>query len=261
MFQFSVLASGSKGNCSVIRTDNTKILLDAGLSGKKIYQAIKKVNLKKEKIDALIVSHEHSDHVRGAGIVCRKLKIPLYITKDTYFSVERKLGKLPMGLNFFNSNSKFLINDIEIEAFNSSHDAIDSCNFIFKQKQQYDFKLGFITDLGYPSRLTLMKLKDVTSLVLESNHDEEMLLQGPYPWELKQRVRSKHGHLSNKQAKELLTKIDISKLKNIVLAHLSEENNKPELAMKSIDCFLKDKKLDINVLIASQRNSTPLIDI
>ncbi len=261
MFQVSVLASGSKGNSTMIRTNTTKILVDAGLSGKKIWTALEKIEAKKEKIDAVLISHDHSDHVKGAGIVCRKLNVPLYISRLTYESCLHKLGKLPAGVVHFSVGKPLQIGDIKIETIPSKHDGIDGANFVFTNDDYPERKLTLATDLGESSRLLLVKMMNSSSIILESNHDVDMLLSGPYPPPLKQRVKGKQGHLSNVQAVELLAKVINPKLENLILAHLSEENNKPMLAYKTMNSFLEKNNHKLNLMIASQYEPTEIIDI
>jgi len=261
MFQASVLASGSKGNCTMIRTENTKILVDAGLSGKKIWNALESIGANKDKISAVIISHDHSDHVKGAGIVCRKLQIPLYISRLTYESCLHKLGKLPAGLNHFQVGKPLQIGDIHIETIPSKHDAIDGCNFVFTSENYPGRKLTLATDLGESSRYLMVKMVDSTSIILESNHDVDMLMMGPYPPPLKQRVKGKQGHLSNEQAVELMEQIIHPKLDNLILAHLSEENNRPDLAGKTMKNFLSQKNHQAKLQVASQTVPTEIINI
>jgi len=259
MFQTSVLASGSKGNSILIRTESTKILLDAGLSGKKITNFIQSLELDENKLDAVVISHEHSDHIRGAGIICRKFQIPLYITKATYDTCMNRLGKLDAGVKYFKKESSFIIGNIKIRAFESSHDVVDGSNFVLKKVGDDNRKLAIATDLGFSSHLMITQLKESTSIILESNHDETMLIHGSYPPLLKQRIKSKHGHLSNEQAVEVIKKVYHPGLKNIILAHLSEENNLPVKAEQLMRKYLKDKNLEL--IVASQYESTKLIDI
>lgn len=261
MFQTSVLASGSKGNSILIKTLKTKILLDAGLSGKKIFAAIENLSLSGEKLDAVIVSHEHSDHIKGAGIICRKLQIPLYITEPTYNYCVKKIGKLPLGAIFFNPGENFTIKDIEIQPFASSHDAVDSCNFIFKKTGDSERKLAIVTDVGFSSNLLITRLMNSTTIILESNHDFKMLMNGPYPWELKQRIRSREGHLSNEDAVNIIRKVLHPGLKNLVLAHLSDENNDPILAKNLMAKFLQKAGHNLKLLVASQDANTELLEI
>jgi phosphoribosyl 1,2-cyclic phosphodiesterase len=261
MFQTSVLASGSKGNVSIVRTKTSKVMFDAGLSGKKIIELLETITLSPQKVNALVVSHEHSDHIRGAGIICRKLKIPLFITRSTYLIARQKIGNIPAGIEHFEHGKSFQVGDILIEAVPSQHDAVEGSNFICSTATVPEQKLGIVTDLGYPSRLLLQKLKNVTTLVLESNHDLKMLMTGPYPWELKQRVKSREGHLSNEQAVAVIGQIMHNGLKNLVLAHLSEENNEPKLARNTMEMFLNSINADIELYVADQFNPTPLISI
>lgn len=261
MFQTSVLASGSKGNCTLIRTKSTKILVDAGTSGKKIWEAINKIGADQNKISGLIISHDHSDHIKGAGIVCRKLNIPLYISRLSYESCLHKLGKLPAGVEHFIIGKSFSIGDICIDTIPSKHDAIDGCNFVFTSKNMPGRKLTLATDLGESSRYLLVKMKNSTSIILESNHDIQMLLNGPYPPPLKQRVKGQQGHLSNNQAVEVIAEVIHPKLTNIILAHLSEENNKPSLAFTTMEHYLKKINHSLKLLVADQCEPTEIIDI
>ncbi|MDP8200803.1 MAG: MBL fold metallo-hydrolase [Candidatus Tenebribacter burtonii] len=262
MFQASVLASGSKGNSILVRTESTKILLDAGLSGKKITNFIHSIELDENKIDAVVISHEHSDHIRGAGIICRKLQIPLYISESTYNACNLRLGKLPVGPIYFeNGSSTFVIGDIEIRAFQSSHDVVDGSNFTLRKIGDDSRKLAVATDLGFSSNLMITQLKNSTSIILESNHDLNMLIKGSYPPHLKQRIKSKQGHLSNEQAVKVIKEVYHPGLKNIILAHLSEENNLPEIAEKLMRDYLNKKDKNLNLIVASQYESTKIIDV
>jgi len=261
MFQTAVLASGSKGNCILVRTENTKILIDAGLSGIKISEAIRKLKLREDKIKALVITHEHSDHISGAGVICRKFKIPLYITQPTFLTSKHRLGKLSHGIVYFDSSETFSIGDLLVSAFPSSHDVVDGVNFVIQKENDNTRKLAIATDLGYSSRLMLLKFKEATSIILESNHDEKMLLEGPYPWDLKQRVKSRTGHLSNEQAVAVISRIIHSGLKNIILAHLSEVNNTPEIARSLVEGYLQNINSELNLIVSGQYEPTPIIDV
>ncbi|HOH47218.1 MAG TPA: MBL fold metallo-hydrolase, partial [Candidatus Cloacimonadota bacterium] len=185
MFQVSVLASGSKGNSLLVRSGETAIILDAGISAKRIFAALDSFRIDKEMVQAILISHEHSDHCGSAGALSRLLKRPVYITRDTFSYSAHKLGNLHERIEFFRSGEEFRIGEIICEPFKSSHDAVDSCNFIFSSQVMQGRKLGVATDLGYPMKLSLTKLSHSTTLVLESNHDEQMLIDGPYEWHLK----------------------------------------------------------------------------
>jgi len=261
MFQTSVLASGSKGNCILVRTEETKLLFDAGLSWRQTQNALQQLALSPQRIRGIIISHEHSDHIQGVGVICRKLKVPVYITELTYSASIRRFEKVDSEIVFFRAGDHLQVGDLEIHPFPSSHDAIDSCNFTIRKLGDPDRKLGIATDLGFSSRLLLENLKDSTTLILESNHDVRMLMEGPYPWQVKQRIKSINGHLSNDQAIGVLTQIFHPGLKNIILAHLSEHNNHPTLVEELMRQFVTNIKAQAKINISDPKQATPLIDI
>jgi phosphoribosyl 1,2-cyclic phosphodiesterase len=172
-----------------------------------------------------------------------------------------RIGNVQDRITIFQTGSTFTVGDITIEAFASSHDAAEGCNFCLYPTHEPQRKLGVATDLGYPSQLSVLKLSAASTLILESNHDETMLMNGPYDWHLKQRIRSAHGHLSNIQAVGLLTSVLHPGLKNLILAHLSETNNDPTLAESTMRSYLESVRSDINLLVAMQDRHTPLIDV
>lgn len=261
MFQTSVLVSGSKGNSVLVRTEETALLLDAGVAAKTILSALESLRVDRESVKAILVSHEHSDHVRGVGVVARALGIPVFLNEDTYRSCQHRLGKLPWEPAFFETGRTFQIGNLLVHPFSSSHDAADGCNFTFRRVGDEERKLGVATDLGYPSNLTVEKLRHCSTLVLESNHDLEMLMNGPYDWELKRRVKSRLGHLSNEQAVGLISQIMHPGLENLVLAHLSETNNRPDIAFQAMKAHLEELRRDLNLLVADQYAHTPLINV
>jgi phosphoribosyl 1,2-cyclic phosphodiesterase len=261
MFQVGVIASGSKGNCLVVKGNDGAILLDAGLTGKKILMGLSQLGIEPGELKGLLISHEHSDHISGAGIMCRKLDIPLYISPDTYACAAAKLGKLPRGVVYFEHGKKLTINDLQITPFSSSHDAVESSNFILAQSDNPDARLGVATDCGYLTRLMKERLQYCTTLVLESNHDEVLLLEGPYPWYLKQRVKSRQGHLSNRQAVSVISQVIHPGLKNLILAHLSEKNNTPELAESEMKRYLKIVNHELDLYIARQHIGIQMLDV
>lgn len=261
MLRTSVLSSGSKGNANLIFTDDTYILLDAGLSKKKIFNAMESLGIDPGKLNGIVISHEHSDHVNGAGIISRHLNIPIYFSEQTYSCCHHKVGKLKQNPIYFKVGDEFFIQDIKITSFSSSHDAIDSSNFLFEQSDNPDQKLAIATDLGFATKLLLEKIKEATTLILESNHDEVVLLTGTYPWELKQRVKSTRGHLSNKQAVAVVSQMIHNRLGNIILAHLSEINNTPELAFKEMSSYLNEIKSQVRLFLADQHKPTPIIKV
>jgi phosphoribosyl 1,2-cyclic phosphodiesterase len=236
------LASGSKGNSLFVSWKDNSILIDAGLSGIEIERRLESKNLSPESLTAIIVTHEHSDHIRGVGILSRRYNIPVYINKNTYKRAS-KLGKLA-GLEFFECGSSFKIDNMEISPFTISHDAVDPSGFTLDYKNK---KIGIATDLGIATNLVKEHLKDCSFLYLEANHDPDMLINGPYPWYLKQRIKGRHGHLSNMDSKELLEELKNENLTHVTLAHLSEENNTPEKAYNAAKEALNSPDITIEV--------------
>lgn len=260
--KISLLASGSKGNSIVVVGKNTSIMIDAGLSGKKISERLDIVGVDEDSIGAILVTHEHSDHVRGAGIISRKFKIPLFINELTYLETKRRrnrLGKIE-SLIFFENGIPFEFGDFIIEPFSVPHDSIDNSCFRISEKNS-DKLLIILTDIGYPTKLVKNKVKNPSTIVLESNHDIDKLINGPYEWHLKQRIKGKNGHLSNDQASVLMEEIFHPELNNIILAHLSEENNEPEIAFDSMQKLIDINKPDCNLFVARQHSPTELIEV
>jgi len=182
--------------------------------------------------------------------------------KKFWLAMLRKhLGKLPFKARFFYNEDKFEIGDIRINPFSSSHDSLESSNFIFRKKGLKNKKLAVATDLGFSTRLTIKKLMNSSTIILESNHDEKMLIEGPYPWHLKQRVKGKQGHLSNEQAVGVISRIIHPGLKNLILAHLSEINNTPEIAHSLMEDYLKMVNHDLNLVVSNQYEPTKLVNI
>jgi phosphoribosyl 1,2-cyclic phosphodiesterase len=261
VFQTAVLASGSKGNSIVVKGEQTKILIDAGLSWKQICLSMQRLALSAEKIKAVFISHEHSDHIRGIGVISRKLNMPVFLTEMTYSCCQKAFHNTKSDLIFFKTGDHIDIGDLIVHPFPSSHDAIDACNFVITQKGSAERKLAVATDLGFGSKMLLHKIKESTTIILESNHDIGMLMEGGYPWPLKQRVRSINGHLSNDQAIGVLSQIFHQGLENIILAHLSEQNNHPEIVEKSVRSYLESLNATANLAISLQKEPTPLFNV
>ncbi|MBU0972631.1 MAG: MBL fold metallo-hydrolase [Proteobacteria bacterium] len=231
------LASGSKGNSVFVATPETAVLIDAGLSGIEIERRLTLVGQTPEQLSAIIITHEHTDHVRGAGILSRRFNIPVYITPKTLDACTG-LGKI-QHLNFFECGTPFDIDQLRVVPFSISHDARDPAGLTLSFGES---KIGIATDLGIVTGLVREHLKNCHLIYIESNHDPEMLINGSYPWFLKQRVKSRSGHLSNMDTRELLSDIlgqnpdpnVIPDLKHVILAHLSEENNCPRKAAMEV---------------------------
>lgn len=249
-----VLASGSRGNSIYISDGETSILVDAGLSGKEIERRMKIRDIAPESINAVVISHDHTDHVQGAGVMSRRYKIPVYMNPKTYFAAEKRIGK-PYELKSFECGDSFMIGSLKIHPFSISHDAADPSGFTVEVDNK---KIGIATDLGVANLIVRQYLKDSNILVLEANHDPVMLLANEnYPWVLKQRVKSRKGHLSNEEAGELLTELVHKELTHIVLAHLSQDNNSPEKAFEVIKPVLEG--FNVNISVASQQDPDEMI--
>jgi phosphoribosyl 1,2-cyclic phosphodiesterase len=234
--RMTVLASGSRGNCTVLSSASASILVDAGLSCRETLKRMKAAGEDPHLLKAIVISHEHADHVAGLDVLARKLKIPVYITEDTYHcwrKVVRDKDGRPVTLErreHFHAGRSFMIGDITVTPFTIPHDAADPCGFTFKAQ---GVKIGIATDLGYLPFNVKNQLRGCDGLMIESNHDLEMLRNGPYPWMVKQRVMSRVGHLSNSALAEFFEKDYDGGASFLVLAHLSEHNNHPELARET----------------------------
>jgi phosphoribosyl 1,2-cyclic phosphodiesterase len=315
MVRFTVLASGSKGNSTVLSGGRTRILVDCGLSCRELFRRMKLMDEEPETLDAILITHEHSDHVNGVAVTARKLGIPVYFTEGTHrawmrwISPRRQMtykqwleqirkqaaerqaeaeatadegepdendlsedaeapepvapvkAKDPSWLpavEYFAPGEPFEIGDISISPFTTPHDAADPCGFVFSVE---GVRIGFATDLGYISPNVKAQLKNLDLLLLESNHDLEMLRDGPYPWSVKQRVLSRVGHLSNEAAAGFLEDDYDGQAAYIILAHLSESNNLPELARVTAERALNGKaSLLANMLLLAKQHE-PLSSI
>lgn len=227
--RLGVLASGSRGNAFVIEHDGCMVFFDAGLSGRKHTERLRQSGFEGIHPQALFVSHEHSDHIKGAGIVARKWNIPIYGSSGTLNASKGKLGKLP-GTEVLENGTGVDFGSFTVNAFSVAHDAADPSGYVIEWSSG---KLGIATDLGKSSHLVRDRMSGCSAIVLEFNHDEDMLWEGSYPWHLKQRIASTTGHLSNDSAAELLGAVYHRDLMVCVLAHLSQENNLPSLAEKA----------------------------
>jgi phosphoribosyl 1,2-cyclic phosphodiesterase len=315
MVRFTVLASGSKGNSTVVTGGRTHVLVDCGLSCRELFRRMRLAGEEPETLDAILITHEHSDHVRGVAVTARKLGIPVYFTEATHQAwarwiaprkqmsyaqwleqtrkeaVERHAeavtgeGKqdesnreetadtpqevaepvkakdrawLP-AVEYFQAGESFAIGDISVSPFSTPHDAADPCGFVFKAE---GVRLAFATDLGYIPPNVKAQLQGLDLLLLESNHDLEMLRDGPYPWAVKQRVLSRVGHLSNEAAAGFLEDGFDGHAAYVILAHLSENNNLPELARVTAERALGSRaSFSANkLLLASQHDPLSSID-
>jgi phosphoribosyl 1,2-cyclic phosphodiesterase len=239
----SILASGSKGNAIRISDGQTSILLDAGLSGIEIERRLKNADHGIDNIDAILVSHEHSDHVKGVGILARRFKLPVYISAETQKASVHLLGSLPETVHF-QCGHAFNINTLAVRPFSLSHDAADPAGFTISKD---NIKIGIATDLGIATTMVKSHLKGCNALIIEANHDPDMLIKGPYPWPLKQRVKGRTGHLSNSESGLLIKELLHEKLTCVILAHLSETNNTPEKALNEVGQALQQARTKLFV--------------
>jgi phosphoribosyl 1,2-cyclic phosphodiesterase len=253
----AVLASGSHGNTAVVQTSKTKILVDAGISCRETFKRLKALDEDPRSLSAILITHEHSDHVYGLWTLARKLRIPVFMTGATHLMWAKALrdenGVRPTleRLEIFASGKRFQVGDIEVTPFTIPHDAADPVGFTFRAE---GVKVGFATDLGYLPVSVRDHLRRCEVLVMESNHDVEMLRVGPYPWSVKQRVMSRVGHLSNDALAEFFTSDYDGEAAYVVLAHISEHNNHPEIARRAAEKALGPRQtlLRNRVRLASQ---------
>ena len=262
MFKFCSLYSGSSGNSLLVETDNTKILVDAGESCKKIVEALSSKNIDANEIDAIIVTHEHSDHIKGLGTISKKYNIPVYANSQTWDAMPLQKDKIEdKNIRKFNVSESFEIGDLKINSFNIPHDAANPCGFnIFNGKH----KMSIATDIGHMENKILKALEESSFLLLEANYDSNILKCSSYPYPLKQRISGPNGHLPNESAGKTISYLLNYGLKEVMLGHLSKENNFPELAYKTVVDELIENNYDeskINLSVATRYAPTKLIDI
>lgn len=239
--EFCTIASGSSGNSTFIGTEYTKILIDAGISGKRIQDALECLGLSGGDIDALFLTHEHKDHIQGAGVFSRRFDVPVYATAETWAAIGDGIGKIaPGNKRFVYAGEICTVNDIRVRPFAIPHDAAEPVGYNILTEGK---KATLATDIGHVTDEICESLADSDILLLEANHDEEMLKKGGYPRYLKERILGENGHLSNHTAGELLSSIMSGKLKHVFLGHLSAENNTPRLAYTTVERALQGKRI------------------
>lgn len=264
--RFVSIASGSSGNCIYIGSDNTHILVDAGISGKKIEQGLGEIGIKGEELSGILVTHEHSDHIKGLGILARKYGAPVYATRETLEEIEANtaLGKYPRELlTPIRPDVEFSIGDLEVKPFSIDHDA---ANPVAYRVQHGKRSVAVATDMGHFDQYIIENLQELNAILLESNHDIHMLETGPYPYYLKRRIMGDHGHLSNENAGRLLNHIVHDDLKHILLGHLSKENNFEDLAYETVKLEITQgdnpyDASDFSITVASRDKMSEIITI
>ncbi|CEK32459.1 metallo-beta-lactamase-like hydrolase [[Clostridium] sordellii] len=252
MLEYSSIGSGSSGNCHYIGCKNTKILVDAGLSGKKITTNLKDLDIDASTLKGIFITHEHSDHIKGAGILSRKFDLPIFANVKTWCAMKDKLGEIQdKNMKVFENDKTYALDDLIVRPFSTSHDSADSVGFNFYNNKQE--KISIATDIGCITENIRKHLYKSKLVVLESNFDPNMLMMGSYPYALKKRVMSETGHLSNEEAAKFCVDLVNQGTESILLAHLSKENNFPELAYETSKGILlqndmivgQDLKLDV----------------
>ncbi len=256
--RFSVLASGSGGNACYVETDQARILIDAGLSCRELMRRLETVQADPKALDALVVTHEHVDHMRGAGPLARLLDIPVYINRSTFRESLKTLGNLskPMTIH---TGQTITINDLSIETFTKCHDTADPIGLVLSSDGS---RLGLITDLGRSTQVVEDRLRGCHALIIEFNHDQKMLENGPYPWEVKRRIKGAEGHLSNQQAGELLEAVAHKDLDLVILAHISRVNNDEVRAFKEArDALTRRGLKNTRIVISRQDNPVSMAEL
>jgi len=252
---FCSLFSGSSGNSIFVSSDQVSVLIDAGLPGKSIEKALSKIDVDISKIDALFVTHEHIDHIKGAGVISRKYDIPIYANSLTWEAMSKTIGKIKENNIKVITNRCVTIKDMNITNYKTSHDAASPCGYVLESSKK---KVCITTDLGIVPKEIETILEDSDVILLESNHDTQMLKFGPYPYSLKRRILSNIGHLSNDDCGKTIVKISNNKYKRIVLGHLSKTNNYPDLAYQTVINILNENNVDINnISLTIAKRDTP----
>jgi phosphoribosyl 1,2-cyclic phosphodiesterase len=255
---FSVLASGSSGNACFIQSGHANILVDAGLSGREIERRLSRIGVAADDLDALILTHEHWDHVKGAGPLSRRFAIPVYSTRGTFEKGMKVLGDIERPIPI-QTGQTLTLKDLEVETFTKCHDAADPFGVIVNCN---GMGIGVATDLGRITTLVEDRLANCSALILEFNHDLQMLEQGPYPLELKRRIKGPEGHLSNEQGADLLGVVAHHGLRHVVLAHLSEINNDEAKARNEAVAALEKGGLDgVAISVSRQNEVLPMIEL
>jgi phosphoribosyl 1,2-cyclic phosphodiesterase len=260
MIRICLLGSGSSGNATLVSSGNTHVLIDCGLTARRIARQLGELGLTAEKLAGILISHEHTDHIRGLGTLLRNVDVPIVASRLTAGEITGLNGAPPPVL--FEPGEPFAMGELEIQPFDVSHDAVEPCGFVFRARGA---QAAYVTDLGCITELVRRRVRGSHCLIIESNHDEDMLKVGPYPWPLKQRVMSRLGHLSNRALAEFLAGEFDGAARTLVLAHLSRQNNHPELARQAAADALANRSLaraeDCRILVAEHHRATPVITV
>ncbi|MFD1348588.1 MULTISPECIES: MBL fold metallo-hydrolase [Bacillaceae] len=257
--RFSVLASGSTGNAFYIESEQQKLLVDAGLSGKKLTELFQKIQVDPNDLSGILVTHEHSDHIKGLGIFARKYNLPIYANEKTWKAMDKSIGKISVDQRFlFQMEEVKTFGDMDVESFGVSHDAAEPMFYTFRSNGK---KIALVTDLGYVSERIKKTVEDADAYIFEANHDVEMLRMGRYPWSVKRRILGDSGHVSNEDSGLALADIISNRTKRIYLAHLSLDNNMKDLARMSVDQVLQERGINIDLHDTDPEEPTSLYEV
>jgi len=258
MFALTVLGSGSAGNCAVVECDGTRVLVDAGFSGKQIRERLATIGRSPDDLDAILLTHEHGDHTAGLPVLCERANIPLYCTRPTADILRDQLKKFG-NWHLFNPGDTFPVGNLTVESFSVPHDAADPVGFVLRGGGGV---LGFLTDLGHATTLAVQRVRACNAVVLESNYDRDLLQRDTKrPWATKQRIQGRHGHLSNDEAAKVAAAIASPVLHTILLGHLSADCNTPEKALGTMRSALADCAPHIRVEVLAQEQVSPRFEI
>lgn len=257
--RLTILGSGSAGNCAYVETDEARVLIDAGFSLRQIRQRLATIGRVPENLTAILLTHEHSDHVQAVGRLNSKLRVPLYCNRPTKEAVEFQLQS-KLDCRVFATGASFEIGDITVETFMVPHDAQDPVGFLLRTASG---SIGIVTDLGHTTRLVIERMRAANILLLEANHDVRMLQDCPHrPWSLKQRILSRHGHLSNEAAADAAEQLMSTDLRHLYLGHLSRECNRPELAQRVMQERLEKMGAHhVRLELAAQNQPSPTLTL
>jgi len=251
MFTLTILGSGSAGNCALVQTGQCRLLVDGGLSARQMVARLATAGIAPETLDGILITHEHGDHVGGLGVFCKKFDVPLYCNPLTAESMRAGAGHHAKDWRLFATGNDFSIKDITVQTFPVPHDAVDPVGFVLHSGGT---SLGFLTDLGHATKLVYERVRHVHTLVIETNHDEKMLQNDTRrPWAVKQRIMSRHGHLSNAAAANVVAELLGNGLERVILGHLSRDCNTPEVALATVRSKISGLGAELDVHCASQK--------
>ena len=257
MFHVTMLGSGSAGNATLVVAGQTRVLIDAGLSARQIQRRLEQIGYSFEELDGVLLTHEHQDHAGAIGVLARKFQTPVYCNSLTAEALTHLFPGQNLCTKIFQTGGEFRIKDVQVETFQVPHDAVEPVGYSLRFGNQ---SVGFLTDLGQTTKLAMQRVRDAHTLIIETNHDEKLLQEcTKRPWSVKQRILSRHGHLSNHAAAKVIADLASESLKQVILCHLSRDCNNADLATATVDSVLRERGLrDLPKLFcASQAEVTP----